>query len=236
MTQTLLFLSFVTIRVFFRYFLYVLLAWMGLLVAYALLAAAGTFVAVNREFKPVDSGITVFVTTNGFHTDVILPVRQRRDKCFRVLLPPELASRYAEHAYVSFGWGDRNFYLESYNGNFPAVTTILSTLFVPGKTLMHVDFYKNAPKVGKRVKRLVLTPGQYEKLVDFVDASFLQQQGGFVKLSQVGYYATDYFFEAEGRYHLFNTCNVWTGNALQQAGVKVSYWTPLERSVFYYLE
>jgi len=216
--------------------------WRGLLILlivnalYALLALGGTLISVNRNYQPASNGIPVFVSTNGFHTDVILPVQNRRDKCFQLLLQPDLATNYAHCPYVSFGWGDRNFYMESYNGSFPKVTTILSTLFIPGKTLMHIDFYRTTPKPGNRVKKLLLTPAQYEQLVDFVTASFRQSNSGLAKLPQPGYYNSDYFFEAEGKYHLFNTCNVWTGEALKQAGVKISYWTPLESSVFYYLE
>ncbi len=223
-------------RKYLRYIWRLFLGVAGFLIIYGLLVLAGTFVATNQDFKPATNGIAVYVTTNGFHTDVVLPVTQRRDKCFRILQQPELAAKYANYSYVSFGWGDRNFYMESYNGNFPAVSTIFSTLFIPGKTLMHIDFYRYPPKPGKQVKKLLLNPAQYERLVTFVDASFLQSGDHFVKLPQPGYYDTDYFFEAENRYHLFNTCNVWTGKALQQAGVKVSYWTPLASSVFYYLE
>ncbi|MDJ1479885.1 TIGR02117 family protein [Cytophagaceae bacterium YF14B1] len=206
-----------------------------LVVLYLILAGLGMMIPVNKEYQMASEGIPVFVTTNGFHTDVILPVKNRRDKCFRVLQQPDLSANYANYPYISFGWGDRNFYMESYNNNFPSVTTILSTLFIPGKTLMHVDFYKGAPRIGKQVKKLILTPEQYERLVDFVNASFFSENESFVKLPQAGYYETDYFFEAQKRYHLFNTCNVWTGEALAAAGIKVSYWTPLESAVFYYL-
>jgi len=207
----------------------------GALLLYALVALAGTLIPVNADYQPVNEGVTVYVNTNGFHTDIILPVQGRRDKCFRVLQEPDLATTYANYPYISFGWGDHNFYMESYQNQIPAVGTIFSTLFVPGKTLMHIDFYRQAPQPGKRVRKLFLTAAQYERLVDFIDASFRTDGQRFYKLPQAGYYHTDYFFEAEGHYHLFNTCNVWTGQALQHAGVKVSYRTPLEASVLYYL-
>lgn len=206
-----------------------------LIVLYVTLAGIGMIIPTNRSYRPAANGIPVFVTTNGFHTDIILPVQNRRDKCFRILQQSDLSTKYANYPYVSFGWGDRNFYMESYNNHFPAVTTILSTLFIPGKTLMHIDFYAGAPRTGKQVKKLMLTPEQYERLVDFINTSFLSEQDVLAKLPQAGYYDTDYFFEANGRYHLFNTCNVWTGEALAAAGIKVSYWTPLESAVFYYL-
>ena len=38
-----------------------------------------------------------------------------------------------------------------------------------------------------------------------------------------GYWNNDNFYEAHGNYHLFNTCNAWTNEALQTIGVKTGW-------------
>jgi uncharacterized protein (TIGR02117 family) len=177
----------------------------------------------------------VYVSTNGFHTDVILPIDNRQEDCFAVAADPVLAGRARTYSYISYGWGDQDFYMQSYHNNFPGFTTVLDAMFVPGESLMHVTCLRNAPKPGPDVKAVQLTDAQYRRLVAFVTASFRQEGGKLVKLDQPGYGANDFFYRAEGSYHLFHTCNAWTGDALRKAGVKVSWWTPLESSVFFYL-
>jgi uncharacterized protein (TIGR02117 family) len=204
------------------------------LLLYGLLAGAGTLIPTNTSFAPDPGGTTVYVSTNGFHTDVILPINPRMENCFAVAADPALGERARNYAYISYGWGDKDFYMQSYNNNFPSFATVLDAMFVPGESLMHVTFLRKAPKPGPDVKAVQLSEEQYGRLVAFVTASF-RQKGGLVKLDQPGYGTSDFFYQAEGSYHLFNTCNAWTGDALREAGVKVSWWTPLESSVFFYL-
>jgi uncharacterized protein (TIGR02117 family) len=205
------------------------------LLGYGLLAAAGTLIPTNTSFAPAPGGTTVYVSTNGFHTDVILPIGNPQDDCFAVAADPALGERARTYSYISYGWGDKDFYMASYDNNFPGFTTVLDAMFVPGESLMHVTFLRNAPRPGPDVKAVQLTDAQYQRLVAFVTASFRQEGGTLVKLDQPGYGTNDFFYRAEGNYHLFHTCNAWTGDALREAGVKVSWWTPLESSVFFYL-
>jgi uncharacterized protein (TIGR02117 family) len=205
------------------------------LLGYGLLAGAGTLIPTNTAFAPTPGGTTVYVSTNGFHTDVILSVDPRMENCFAVAADPALGERARHYSYVSYGWGDKDFYMQSYHNNFPSFTTVLDAMFVPGESLMHVTFLRQAPKAGPDVKAVQLSEAQYGRLVAFVTASFGQEGGRPAKLDQPGYGTNDFFYRAEGRYHLFHTCNAWTGDALREAGVKVSWWTPLESSVFFYL-
>jgi uncharacterized protein (TIGR02117 family) len=202
---------------------------------YFLLVLIGALVPVNNSFKETPKGIPVFVTTNGFHTDIVLPVRNRRDKCFQIFEHPDFAGRYSQYQYVSYGWGSRNFYLASFDG-FPSFSTILSTLFIPNSALMHIEFYKNPLQTSQFIRKILVSEAEYEKLVDLVNASFQEREGYLEKLSISGYDKHDYFFEAKGHYHFFYTCNVWTGNLLKKSGIRVSAWTPFESGVFFYLK
>lgn len=42
---------------------------------------------------------------------------------------------------------------------------------------------------------------------------------------------TDAFYEAEGRFNVLNTCNVWIGHMLRRAGLDFGAWTPTPQSV-----
>lgn len=45
----------------------------------------------------------------------------------------------------------------------------------------------------------------------------------------------DAFYEALGHYSAYTTCNEWTRNALDAAGVRVPVWAPFERALFWQL-
>jgi len=41
--------------------------------------------------------------------------------------------------------------------------------------------------------------------------------------------------QARGSYHCLNTCNCWVGRALRSCGVRTGWFTPLPKTVFFYL-
>ena len=45
----------------------------------------------------------------------------------------------------------------------------------------------------------------------------------------------DALYEAHGYYHIFNTCNNWTGRVLRKSGAKTGLWTPFPKMVLFYL-
>ncbi|MDK7354048.1 DUF2459 domain-containing protein, partial [Rothia aeria] len=38
----------------------------------------------------------------------------------------------------------------------------------------------------------------------------------------------DAFYEANGKYSIFYTCNTWTNNVLKKAGLKASFWAAFD--------
>ena len=72
----------------------------------------------------------------------------------------------------------------------------------------------------------------YDRLVDAILASAtLDPRGLPIRVDQPGFSGTDAFFEAQGRFHIFRTCNTWVGAMLRQAGLPFGTWTPLPLSV-----
>jgi len=57
-----------------------------------------------------------------------------------------------------------------------------------------------------------------------------------VQISGRAYSTTDAFFEANGRYHLLNTCNSWVGRGLKSAGVRVPWLSPMPKTPMLYFE
>lgn len=205
----------------------------GFVLALALLL--GTCVPVNRAFRSVPAGIPVFVVSNGFHTDVVLPLREQRTgtNWLTWLENPTWARQFSTYQYVAMGWGSSGFYMASYGGHLPGVGTVLRAL-VPGPTLMHVDFYQAAPRPGLRAVALRVSEAQYQQLVSYVQASFERDSTGrLMPIAQAGYTPEDFFLQANGKYHALRTCNDWTNQGLKQAGIRAAWKAPLAGSVIY---
>jgi uncharacterized protein (TIGR02117 family) len=209
---------------------------LGALGAWLLFLALGMLIPRHTDFRSAPDGIPIYVTSNGFHTDLVLPLREARTGTdWSQRLPGDSAqwARFEGYKYVAFGWGSEAFYLESYGGHFPQASTVVRAL-LPGRTLMHVDFYQRAPVVGPRVARVQVTPAQYQTLVQHVSESFAPDPTGrWVLRNAAGYTPEDFFFRATGSYHGFRTCNDWTNQGLQRAGIRAALKAPLAAGVLY---
>jgi uncharacterized protein (TIGR02117 family) len=211
----------------------IVVAFLGLLLVpllYGAAAVAGGLLPANRNWTPADEGVVVFIRTNGVHTWIMVPtISPGMD--WRPLLPatdirdPRLAGEY-----LAIGWGNREFYLNTPTWNDLTAARAFHALFANGPSLMHVD-HEPRPRPDTYHRPLILTQSEYLRLSRFILAGFQRGPNGFIPLRDRGYDRSDIFYEAVGPYNLFITCNVWTGRALRDAGVRMGVWTPFEQSI-----
>ena len=153
----------------------------------------------------VSGTITVFIQTNGVHTGIVLPA--------------------GPHKWRAFGWGDRDFYLNTPRWQDIRPGTAVAALVGSGDTLVHVDDLDDfLPDENWRPLRL--RADEYARLRAYIAAT-LKPGGKPIP----GYTARDRFYPARGRYSALVTCNVWTGRALKAAGVRTGIWTPFSGDV-----
>lgn len=161
-------------------------------------------VPVNTDWTEPADGTTIFVQSNGIHTGIVLPA--------------------GPHRWKAFGWGDRDFYLNTPRWQDIRPGTALSALVGSGDTLVHVDELGDfVPDENWRPIRL--RAHEYARLHAYIAATL--RPGPAIP----GYTPTDRFYPARGRYSAQNTCNVWTGGALKAAGVRTGIWTPFAGDV-----
>ena len=91
---------------------------------------------------------------------------------------------------------------------------------------------KEAPEPGEACKTIRLTKKEYQRLCSNMLSDFQIVNDSRQLIDHPGYGFHDRFYEAIGTYNLFKTCNVWTGDRLSGAGVKVACWTPFDWGVF----
>lgn len=200
-----------------------------LLLAYIAAGLIGGAVPVNSDWRAPEQGVEIWVESNGIHTGIVVP-KVAAGVDWRPLARPEhLADpRYAAYDHLSFGWGERAFYLETPTWAEVKATTVLGAAFGSAETLVHVDHVPR-PRATADVRRLVVTPDQYRRLAAYIAASVRPGAN-----RHRGYGRYDVFYEGTGRYSALRTCNTWTGAALRHAGVRVGWWTPFPLTVMWW--
>jgi uncharacterized protein (TIGR02117 family) len=194
-----------------------------------------TIIPVNTDFKEDENGIEIFVSSNGVHTDVIVPVKTSEKDWTEKIKPEDFKPSALK--YVAFGWGDKGFYLNTPTWADLKFSTAVNALFLGGSTAMHVSYENKAPVLDQYCRSIKISSEQYRKLVSYIEASFMTAEDGNYKLIKGHHYSNenDNFYDAIGSYYFFRTCNNWTNASLKAAGVKAALWAPFDESVFFHL-
>ncbi|MBF9044875.1 DUF2459 domain-containing protein [Rhodobacterales bacterium HKCCE4037] len=206
--------------------------WMGrlfgaafaLLAMYFLAAAIGGLLPGRMaEIAPGDD-MEIGLLFGPIHVDFLLPAdaRTRAAMGFASAAGVPVDEPRVEHFIV--GWGARDFYTTA--GTYADITLGATARAVTGDaSVLRVDVAGAIP-ASFNYPRLRLSAAQYEALLDQIVATV-----DGPPLLGVGFTGTDGFVEAEGRFHIFRTCNTWVGRVLRGAGIDAGTWTPTPYSL-----
>lgn len=172
--------------------------------------------------------IEAFVLSNGVHTDYVFPVRSGAVDWSTLFLPAQAPAVPADAEFIAVGWGDRAFYLNTPTWADLTVGRAVGALLGGNRSLLHVTWLRRG-ELGPGAWKLPLSAHQYARLVDHVRAAL--PEGRAMQIDGAHYGPRDAFYEANGSYHLFETCNTWTGRGLRAAGVPTGRWTPFDFTV-----
>ncbi len=191
-------------------------------------AAALMLWPVNAKAPTKQPGIEAYVLSNGVHTDLALPVRNAAIDWTALFNPRDAKSPPPDAEFIAIGWGDRDFYLHTPTWTDLTLRRAVGALFGANPSLLHVTWLTRA-QLRQGAYAMPLSQRQYLALAAHVRGSL--PDGRAIALPGAGYGPDDTFYEAVGSYHLFETCNTWTGRGLRRAGVPVSRWTPFDFNV-----
>lgn len=197
------------------------------LAIYLLMAFVLSFISTSPDPQKCTEHKTVFVSSNGVHLFLVLQREHIPAGFLKKLQAPE------EFQYASFGWGDKNFYLNTASWNDLSLSTAVVALFWPSPSAMHVSFYHKPDPFWVEVN---VCEHQSEIISRYVLNSFEQGAGKFERLKATGYPPNNYFYEARGKYTCFYTSNVWVNEGLKEAAISTSIWSPFEFGVMYQLK
>lgn len=196
------------------------------------------FVPINRDYQlpSEDDRVRIFIRSSDIHTDFVMPISSAGVDWSETFPGRHFPSPPTGAKYVSVGWGSRGFYVETKTWADLKIGTLLTALFTPSESVLHVEYLWDFVP-GPNLEEVLLTRAQYRELVAFVQSTIgeTDDSGAAVLATDVSYNDYDRFYLSRGRYHIFNTCNQWTGRGLSRAGVPTGIWTPLVMHVRWHL-
>lgn len=179
---------------------------------------------------PPDS-VDIFVETNGIHVSIILPMHHDNGILSNKLRASHMQKPQYHSQYAMIGWGHKGVYQNAQNWNDLTFADASSALLGSGDALLHI-YYRNNPKANAYRKKIRITRDQYINILRNISGYFKYDENENLR-SFSGYGADNIFYEAHGSYSAINTCNVWVGKILREAGLKIGYWTPFSQSIMY---
>lgn len=175
----------------------------------------------------------IYVKDGGIHTDIIVPVKTPLFDWQNYLSIDRIGSEATQnYNYLSFGWGDKDFFINTRTWRDFKLFTAFKALFFPRNlSIIHVQGYKYLPRSkNNEIKCVRLNKKDYLKLMEFINYSFEQKGGNKIRVAN-GYYSYDGFYAAKGSYSIFRTCNSWTAEGLKLANINTPLWAGTSSSV-----
>ncbi len=205
------------------------LAWLFLLLGiYVALSFILSYIPVNTDQTEEDRPNRIYAHSNGVHLDLVFPVE---------MVPEQLRSQFTyspKTQLLAIGWGDKGFYLDTPTWAELSPKVAVKAMFLPSPTAMHVTEHA---AVNTTWSHIDLTNEQVGELWAYIIATFQTDASGQItELVGQGYTDQDRFYEANGNYSMFKTCNSWVNTGLRRIGVKTAIWTPMDKGVLRYLK
>jgi uncharacterized protein (TIGR02117 family) len=198
-----------------------------------LLSVVGMWIPTRGLRLKAEGDVRIYIYSNGLHTDFILPTDFENIN-WATQLDSNRLGKYQKYAFTTFGWGERDFFVNSRDGG--TVGGALKALFWANPSVMHIGFKKYKPIETDRCIALTISREQYKRLADFIKAQFTLQKSKKTLFVANGYGENDFFYEGEGKYYCLHTCNNWTNRGIKKMGIRTGIWTPFDWGVLYYLK
>nr|WP_313001060.1 TIGR02117 family protein [Chryseobacterium gleum] len=222
-----------TVKMILMYLLKVVGIILGIVIIYVILGLLIPYIPVSVKDDGQKKDVPIYIYTNGVHTDIVMPVKNDLQDWSRKIPFANTKSKKTDYQYVGIGWGDKGFYLDTPTWADLKFSTAVKAAFWLSDSAMHCTYY-NTMKEGEDCKMIMISRGQYENLVKYVEDKFdRDQNGNFILIPTNAVYGdNDAFYDAKGTYSFLYTCNTWSNNALKAAGQKAALWTPTDFGIF----
>ncbi|QKJ64637.1 TIGR02117 family protein [Flavobacterium sp. M31R6] len=210
----------------------IFLAFFGFIFLYIIAVFSLSKITVNQE-PDTKPEVEVYILTNGVHTDIVVPIRNEQIDWSKQIKFENTKIADSTYKYLAMGWGDKGFYLETPEWSDLKTSVAFKAATGLSTTAIHATYYKKMTE-GDDCKKMMISKEQYDRLIKYIAESFQKDaSGNFLNIkTDANYGKTDAFYEANGSYSLFHTCNTWANSGLKASGQKCCFWTALDSGIF----
>jgi len=200
----------------FKWILYLLL----IPTIYIVISLLLSSITVNIKENNDNSKKLIYLSTNGAHLDIVIPI----ENIDNLVLTGIKYNR--NERFLSFGWGDENFYINTPIWEDLTFSIAFKALFLKSSTLIHVTRYKQKRSDWLEIK---VNESELQKLNRYLLNTFeINENGMKIILKNKGYSSIDDFYKSKGSYSCFKTCNTWVNIGFKESGLKACLWTPFD--------
>lgn len=219
----------------FKYILRFFLAFVAYMVLYFVVGFILTIIPSNNNFTPAKDGIDLYIISNGVHTDICFSKKDANFNWDTHLNFGSFQTPEPDLQYLSFGWGDKGFYFDTPTWAELTAKTALSAAFIPTPTAMHVSVLKDTPQVGEMIRTVKVSKNQLLAMESYI-LDHIQTKNEKALLIDCCRYDgyDDNFYEANGHYHMWRTCNTWANQVLKKGGIKTATWAPFDKCILHH--
>ena len=134
--------------------------------------------------------------------------------------------------FLEVGWGDHDYYRTP----DPTVWMTLKAGLWPTDSVLHIIGFNLSVEgffSGSEIVELRVSLSGLERLSRFIEDTYARDALGRVIDLGSGLYENSRFYQAQGKFHLLNTCNTWTAKAIRSAGFPVKpFYAITARNLF----
>lgn len=213
--------------------LFSLLTLLGFSVIYFVTAVICSAIPINSDASCKTNCVEIFIISNGVHADIVVPIRTKEMDWSKVIKFAHTTSQDTSYKYLAFGWGDKNFYVNTPTWSDFELSSALYALFLFGEAAIHTTYFEDMAE-SQFSKKIHISKENYTQLNNFILSELVfDAQGNPSVINDFNYTSYDAFYTAKGTFTLFYTCNTWVNKALKQADQKACLWTPFVDGIFY---
>lgn len=168
---------------------------------------------VTASYSKIE-GREIYFIKQRWHTAIVFNTQDIDS----TLLP--VVKNFQNYKMIDIGWGDEEFY------QYPDFDWELAfkALFYPTPSTLRVEGISISRELyfdlSEIVVKLIVNDEQFKNILIFIDDTFYRNENGEKILSSKAG-GQIIFYAANGKYHLFNTCNTWLARCLKNAGVPI---------------
>ncbi|WP_026732652.1 TIGR02117 family protein [Fischerella sp. PCC 9605] len=206
------------------------------LFGFALLAISAFVPRKWMSYSKDNCELKICISNTGIHSNIIVPTKNNVFDWHNYIYINEVGiDTTQDYNYLSFGWGDRDFYMSTPSLADLKLSTTLKALFLPTPSVMHVKGYQRILD-NLEVKCVRVNKDDYLQLMEYIQTSFkVDAKGKKIRLGN-GHTSNAGFYGAVGSYSILKNCNSWTAVGLRKADVNTPLWDGLSSAIMLHLK